>query len=74
MKSHKKKMIAPIIITAIFLIYYVIYFAFLIFWLEGILKYAFGIIPVLLSIVMIYVCIERIEEIKEGEEDDISQY
>lgn len=74
MKSHKKKMIAPIIITAIFIIYYVIYFAFLIFWLEGILKYAFGIIPVLLSIVTIYVCIERIEEIKEGEEDDISQY
>jgi hypothetical protein len=27
-----------------------------------------------LSVVMIYVCVQRIKEIKGGEEDDLSQY
>jgi hypothetical protein len=27
-----------------------------------------------LSVVMIYVCIQRIKEIKGGEEDDLGQY
>ena len=35
---------------------------------------AFAIIPLLLSAVMIRVCAERINEIKKGEEDDISKY
>ncbi len=71
---HKKKMIAPIIITAMIILYYIAYFGFLIFLLDGIWKYALGIIPLVLSGVMIYVCIERINEIKKGEEDDISKY
>jgi len=33
-----------------------------------------GIIPILFSIVMVKVCIERINEIKKGEEDDICKY
>ena len=55
-------------------LYYVIYFGFLITLLNGIWKYALGIIPLAFSIVMIKVCIERIHEIKKGEEDDLSQY
>ena len=35
---------------------------------------ALGIIPLLFSVVMIKVCIDRIKEIKKGEEDDLSQY
>jgi hypothetical protein len=38
------------------------------------LKFLLGIIPLVLSAVMIYVCVQRINEIKGGEEDDLSQY
>ena len=74
LRSHKKKMIAPIIITVIMILYYVAYFGILISLLDGIWKYVLGIIPLVFSGIMIYVCIERINEIKKGEEDDISKY
>ena len=74
MNAHKKKIIAPIIITAIMILYYITYFGFLISLLYGIWKYVLGIIPLVFSGIMIYVCIERINEIKKGEEDDISKY
>lgn len=74
MDSHKKKMRAPIIVSVLMILYYVVYFGVLISLLDGVFKYAFGIIPIIFSIVMIKVCIERINEIKGGEEDDISKY
>ena len=74
LNSHKKKMIAPIIVTIIMILYYIVYFGFLISMLDGIWKYALGLIPLVFSGVMIYVCIQRIDEIRKGEEDDISQY
>ena len=74
MKAHTKKMIAPIIISVIVIAYYAVYFGFLIAVLDGVWKYLLGIIPLVLSAVMIKVCIERIKEIKKGEEDDISKY
>ena len=74
LNSHKKKMIAPIIVTIIMVLYYIVYFGFLISLLDGIWKYALGLIPLVFSGVMIYVCIQRIDEIRKGEEDDISQY
>ena len=74
MNNHRKKMIAPIIVTAILVLYYIVYFAFIISLLPGLWKYVLGIIPLIFSIVMVYVCIERINEIKKGVEDDISKY
>lgn len=74
MKKQTKKMIAPIVITGLFVLYYVAYFGLLIAMLDGIWKYVLGIVPLLLSGVMLKVCIERMKEIKEGEEDDLSQY
>ena len=74
MNSHKKKMIAPIMITIIMILYYITYFGFLISLLDGFWKYALGIIPLVLSGIMVYICIERINEIKKGEEDDLSKY
>ena len=71
---HKKKMIAPIIITVVVILYYIAYFGVLISLLDGFWKYVLGIIPLVFSGIMIYVCIERINEIKKGEEDDISKY
>ena len=74
MKSHKRKMVAPIVVAILMILYFVVYFGFLISLLNGIWKIALGVIPLALSAVMIKVCIERIREIKKGEEDDISQY
>ena len=65
MESHGKKMIAPIIVSAIMIVYYIVYFGFFISLLDGIWKYILGIIPFLLSAVMVKVCIERIGEIRE---------
>lgn len=74
MDSHRKKMLAPIVVSVLMILYYIIYFGLLISLLEGVCKYALGIIPIILSIVMVKVCIERINEIKGGEDDDISKY
>lgn len=74
MNKHRKKMVAPIVISVIVVLYYAAYFGLLITVLDGIWKYVLGIAPVLLAAVMVKVCIERIKEIKDGEEDDISKY
>lgn len=71
---HKKKMVAPIVITALMILYYAVYFGFLVTQVSGIWKLLLGVVPLVLSAVMIKVCVERIREIKEGEEDDLSQY
>ena len=74
MNPHRKKMIVPIVVSAIMILYYVVYFGFLISLLNTVWKYAFGMIPLVFSAIMVKVCIERINEIKKGEEDDISKY
>ena len=73
-KSHKKKMTVPIIISVIVILYWIAYFGLLITLVSGIWKYVLGIVPAVLSAVMIMVCVERIKEIRKGEEDDLSQY
>ena len=74
MKSHKRKMVAPIVVTVIMILYYVVYFGFLISMLDGIPALLLGIVPLALAILTVVVCIERIHEIKKGEEDDLSKY
>ena len=74
MKLYLKKMIAPIIVSVIMILYYIAYFGFLVALLDGIWKYALGLIPLAFSVVTVKVCIERIIEIKKGEEDDLSKY
>ena len=74
MKLYKNKIIAPIVISVIIILYYVVYFGILIALLDGVWKWLLGIIPLALSAVMLKVCIERINEIKKGEEDDLSKY
>ena len=74
MKEQQKKLIAPIIVTAIMVLYYIAYFGFLIALIDGIWKWLLGIIPLAFTSVMLKVCIERINEIKKGEEDDLSKY
>ena len=74
MNEHQKKMIAPIFITILFVLYYAFYFTVIIALLSGIWKLFLGIVPVVLAVIMIYVCVQRIKEIEEGEEDDLSKY
>ena len=74
LRSHKRKMIAPIIITVLVVLYLAVYFGFLAAMLTGLWKYILGIVPAALAAVMIGVCIERIREIRKGEEDDLGQY
>lgn len=75
MDEHGKKMIAPIVITILMVAYYIFYFGVLLSVIPLMaVKLLLGIIPVLLTSVMIYVCVQRIHEIRKGEEDDLSQY
>ena len=74
MKEQQKKLIAPIIVTVIMGLYYFVYFGFLISLIDGIWKWLLGIIPLAFTAVMLKVCIERINEIKKGEEGDLSKY
>ena len=74
MNSHGKKMIAPIVITILFVIYFIAYFSAIIYGLDGVAKCALLIIPLALCALNIKVCIDRIQEIRKGEEDDLSKY
>ena len=72
--THKKKIITTIFFTLGGIVYYLIYFGVLIYFIDGILKYVLGIVPIIFVALFIYVCLERIKEIQGGEEDDLSQY
>lgn len=74
MKDHKRKMIAPIVVAIIMILYYIIYFVFIAAMLNGIWKYILGIMPLAFAALTVKVCVERINEIKGGEEDDIGKY
>ena len=74
MDTKKKKIVAPIIVTVITALYYVVYFGFLMTLVSGFWKYTLGIVPILFIAVTVKVCVERINEIRKGEEDDLSKY
>ncbi|MDO5400747.1 MAG: hypothetical protein Q4F17_07190 [Eubacteriales bacterium] len=75
MKKPTKKMVAPLVITVLMVAYY-----------AGLAAAAFAlrppvivcilavVIPALLGGLMIAMCKQRIQEIRSGEEDDLSQY
>lgn len=72
---HKKKILAPVIITLAIVAAYVAYFVIaLLFSFSVVISVIVGILCLGLASVMVYVLIERINEIRSGEEDDISKY
>ena len=75
-KEHCSKMIAPIIFAIILIVYYVaIAAAFvLIPDIAVIVKILMIIIPLALAGVAFAVTVERVNEIRSGEEDDLSKY
>ncbi|MCU6732874.1 hypothetical protein [Diplocloster agilis] len=72
---HTKKLIAPIIIAVLFILYLT---GLLVLWTNFYLPLFAIIVGVLilvaLAAVMIFVLVERIQEIRSGEEDDLSKY
>ena len=75
MKKYGKKMAAPIAVTVIVIVYFIVYFGFLMSLVQNpVIKVLLGAVPAGLGAAMIGVCIQRIREIKGGEEDDLSQY
>ena len=74
MNYHGKKMIAPIVVTILAVIYFIVYFTLLIRVTEGVIRIVLGIVPLAFIGVMIAVCVQRIKEIRSGEEDDLGKY
>ena len=75
MSQHGKKMLAPILITIIFLLYLFAYVALIVMAAADTpLVILFGISVLLLGIGMVYVLYTRIREIRSGEEDDLDNY
>lgn len=75
LKMHGRKMIAPVVISVLIVVMYAtMAIGVFVLDLAVIAKLLFIVIPLALSGVMIYVLIERIKEIKGGEEDDIGKY
>jgi heme/copper-type cytochrome/quinol oxidase subunit 1 len=72
---HGKKMIAPVIVTLCIIAYYAVLLAALVkFDIPFFIKLAAALVPVVIMILTAAVLIERIKEIRSGEEDDLSQY
>ena len=74
--KYWKKMIAPIVIALVMILYYVgiAVFFMTISVIPAIVKILMTVIPLILAAVMLGVLISRIKEIQGGEEDDLSQY
>lgn len=75
MNTHQKKMIAPIVITVLLSAYMLAYLLVLLtlpmpVWV----KVLVGLIPLGLLYASVFVLVQRIKEIRSGEEDDLSQY
>ena len=75
-KEHGKKMIAPIVITVLFVGYLAVYI-YMLFFAAAMTKPILFLLAVplaALGVGMIWVLITRIREIDKGEEDDLSNY
>ncbi len=74
MGNHGKKMIAPIIITVLIVLYLVGFSIAALMILPSVwIWIVFGGIPLIFAGVMVAVCIQRMKEIRSGEEDDLSK-
>ncbi|PTQ83979.1 hypothetical protein C8U37_11164 [Trichococcus patagoniensis] len=77
LKKQTKKMIAPVVITVLVISYFVFYM-----WLglagSGdiplLMKILLIVVPSGLIVLMVYLLVERVNEIKEDDDDDLSKY
>jgi predicted membrane metal-binding protein len=70
-----KKLIAPIVITVLLVAYLALYLVFTAsFPMPATQKIIGLLIPLVLMGVSVFVLVERIKEVRSGEEDDLGQY
>lgn len=76
MKKKTKKLIAPIITTILIALYFICYMwiGLSISEIPLIMKIVLLVFPIGLIVLSVYMLFERIDEIKGGEEDDLSKY
>ncbi len=76
MKPHTKKMVAPIVISVLVVVYYIAFgiTCLVVKDMPLLVKLLCGILPLFVAGGSVYVLIERIKEIRSGEEDDLSKY
>ncbi len=75
MKDHKNKIAGAVGAAAAVIIYYAFFFGVIAMSDESrFMKILLGIVPAVLIFGIIYVCSQRVKEIKGGEEDDLGKY
>lgn len=76
MKGKWKKLIAPLVITLLMILYNIFWFVCLVKFVPMSLWVIIlgSAVPLAICGVMLFVTIERIKEIRSGENDDLSQY
>ena len=72
----KNPYIAPMVVAVLVVLYFIFYgyMATVIDGMPFVARIVFMAIPVVMIIVMIYTLIERIKEIRKGENDDLGKY
>ena len=74
-REHGKKMVAPIVITVVFLAYLIVYGAMILAAAVSMpILLLFAVPLIALGIGMVVVLRSRIKEIRSGEEDDLGNY
>ena len=75
MNKHGKKIAGAVISAGVIILYYVIFFGIIMSEVENpVVRILLGAGPALIAAALIYVLIQRIKEIKGGEEDDLGKY
>jgi len=75
MTNHSKKIASVIIISFCLIAYSILYvYVIAILNLSLIIKIGISAIMIIVAVMTVKVSIERIREIKKGEEDDLSKY
>jgi hypothetical protein len=75
MTKHQKKMIAPIVVTCLLSAYLLAYvYVAVTVPMSVAVKVLIGLVSIALFGTSIYVLVQRINEIRSSEEDDLSQY
>ena len=72
----KNPYIAPIVVAVLVVLYFIFYgyMATVVDGMPFVARIVFMAIPMVMIIVMIYTLIERIKEIRKGENDDLGKY
>lgn len=71
----KETIIAPLIITILFILYYSVMLWVIFFLVDNLLlKFILGLIPIILMAIFLHTFYERYQEIRKDENNDISKY